>query len=98
MDGCWLCQRDLARCKSKVHRFATREEADLVIAEINTSRGYQGRLVVRYPCAWCPAWHMKTARTPVERRRIERERRRKAVAARLENASIGLAFGGGHAG
>jgi hypothetical protein len=81
MHECWWCGRDRARCRSK-RSYDTIADVDAAVAEVNALRNWAaGRTVTRYPCVWCPAWHVKTARTPVELRRVERQRRKSLVAA-----------------
>jgi len=71
---CWHCQRDRAKCRSKIP-FATREEVDAWIDELHRCRNY-ATPVVRYRCRWCPHYHYATAVTRVQKRRVEKARRR----------------------
>lgn len=76
MAVCFKCGRDKAVCRTKI-ALATLAEADEWVAEFNQARGWaSGRPVCRYPCHWCPGWHMKTAYTAQERARAEKARRR----------------------
>jgi len=74
LGGCWECQRDQAVCRTKI-RFGTREEADEWVDDLNRTRRH-AVVVSRYPCRWCPGWHMKTATTRQEFRRVEKARRK----------------------
>jgi hypothetical protein len=71
---CWMCQRARALCRSKL-RFPTREGVDAAVKALNEGTCYE-RPMVRYPCRWCLAWHMKTARRPEELKRAEKARRK----------------------
>jgi len=83
IEDCWQCGRDRARCRSKLS-FDTVAAADAAVSEVNSRRGYAaGVCVTRYPCTWCPNWHMKTARTPIELARVEKARRRELVRERM---------------
>lgn len=77
-ETCRVCARDEAVCKRKI-RFATWQEANEWVTEYNESTGYT-RPVTRYPCRWCNGWHMKTAKDPRTRARVERARRKWLVA------------------
>jgi hypothetical protein len=71
---CRRCGRARSTCRSK-QRFDTWQDADAAVRAKNESDGY-ARPVVRYPCRWCPGWHMTTARGRVQVRRAERQRRK----------------------
>lgn len=71
---CWQCLRARAICRSKL-QFTTREEADAAVASFNADKGWE-TTVARYPCRWCPGWHMTTTRGKVAVRRAERARRK----------------------
>lgn len=79
-DTCWDCQRARAICRSKIP-FDTVEAVDASVKELNEQRGYQ-RPVQRYPCRWCPGWHMKTARKKHDVKRAEKQRRKWLVSRR----------------
>lgn len=71
---CWKCERELARCRSKV-TFETREAVDATVDEINEAEHY-AEPVMRYPCAWGPHWHVAHARFRFDRKRARRAERR----------------------
>jgi hypothetical protein len=73
-EECWRCQRAKAICRSK-RRFGTREAVDERVREINEGNGYTSP-VSRYPCRWCPGWHLTSATTRVQVRRTEKQRRK----------------------
>lgn len=87
LEDCWECQRDRATCRSKIS-FATREEVDEWVADLNAQRGYTGRVVTRYVCAWCPGWHFKTAKKKVELDRVKRAGRKALIAQRCQAPDI----------
>lgn len=74
-DTCWLCARDRAVCRTKI-RFTTWEEANEWVDDYNLNREWEPPHMTRYPCRWCDGWHMKTARDPRSRARMEKQRRK----------------------
>jgi hypothetical protein len=83
VEECWSCQRDRAICRSKIS-FATWQEASEWVDEFNRTYGYT-KTVVRYRCRWCSGWHMATARTKNQVKRVEKARRKDAVRYREEH-------------
>ncbi len=74
-EDCWRCGRDRAVCLSKI-RFGSWQEANEWVTEYNVSRGWAPPHMTRYRCRWCQGWHMKTAKDPRARARMEKQRRK----------------------
>ena len=73
-ETCWVCQRAAAICRSK-GRFPTRAEAEAEALDLNVRRDWTGRLVVEYWCRWCSGYHLHTARSSRDRKRVRRRHR-----------------------
>ncbi len=86
MDQCWYCQRDKARCRSKI-RFSSWVEAHDWVTEFNESRNYTDT-VWRYHCGWCDGWHMYEAKDKVARLGVERARRQWLLQRRAQREQL----------
>ncbi len=79
-DNCWTCGRDRAICRTKIalHTFA---EAWDWMLDYNIEHNWNPS-VWYYRCRWCPGFHLKSAKDPITRWRVERVRRKWLIAGR----------------
>lgn len=59
MEGCWYCGRQQAKCKSKLFRYADRDQAFLEARLMNEADNYV-RPRTAYWCPWCGLYHHTT--------------------------------------
>lgn len=74
-EDCWYCQRRVAHCKSKI-AFKTGADAFDWALDMNIEREWQGRLVLPYRCPVCDGYHLRTARSRHDMRKVEGWRRK----------------------
>lgn len=88
MATCWHCQRELARCRSKI-MFTVRQDADAAVDSLNERENYESP-VMRYPCDWGtkeqPHWHMAHARFTADVKRARKAERKWKARRAEENA------------
>jgi hypothetical protein len=77
-EDCVRCGLDRAVCRRKI-RLASWQEANEWVEDFNVEHQYVDP-VTRYRCRWCDGWHLKTAKDPRTRARMERQRRKWAAA------------------
>jgi hypothetical protein len=86
-EECHRCQRDRARCKSKMQIFDDPISASRSAMAQNRETNWR-RPVVPYRCVWCPYWHVATIKTRYQVKRAEKQRR-KHVTRELHPMSLG---------
>lgn len=74
-NECWQCQRQRAICQSKMV-YASFRKAYEAALEINIAKEWRWQLVRPYWCRYCTKYHLKSARSPDDRRKVEQQRRK----------------------
>ena len=59
METCWDCGRQKAKCRSKLFRYADRDEAFREARMMNEAENYS-RPRTAYWCPWCEMYHHTT--------------------------------------
>lgn len=75
LDDCWECQRQRAICRGK-KVYASFHQAYEAALEINIAKEWRWQLVRPYWCRYCAKHHLKSARSPDDRRKVEQQRRK----------------------
>ena len=78
-EECWECQRQQATCKAKKY-YKTFVAANEQALEINVEREWHWQLVRPYRCRYCDGWHLKSARSPGDKKKVEQQRRKWLIA------------------
>ena len=86
---CGYCIKVKTRCPTKIS-FTTWWEADEWATEFNESTRYIDPLQP-YTCRWCLQWHMGHPKGNVQRKRLERKRRKWLMEQRMKGINNGSA-------
>jgi len=93
IESCWYCGREKAKCKSKIFRYADREQAHAEAKAMNEADNYV-RPRVAYFCPWCGLYH-HTTKLRARGARVERQRRKWVTEKELERRARERAVGAG---
>lgn len=74
VSECRACAINWQNCRHK-QRFDSARAAHAAALQKNIDTDWN-RAVVAYRCAYCSLWHMTTARTPAQIKRVRRMRRK----------------------
>lgn len=72
--ACPRCRAGFRTCRRK-RKYGTNSAAAEHALGFNLGNNWE-RPLVAYRCAYCTLWHLTTARTPAQLKRVRRQRRR----------------------
>lgn len=83
IESCWDCGKQKAKCRSKLFRYTSRDEAFAEAKTMNEADNY-ARPRSAYLCPWCGLYHHTTHLRTHNRDAVEKQRRKWLIARELE--------------